>query len=110
MENVCDFYQRSNWVLSDFGICDSISLDALHKTYCMHMYSCELWCLNSSYIDRFKVAWRKIKRRIWKLPYRTHNNIIHNISDDIDLILEKRVRVREYNNNKFNRCFHFSRK
>ena len=36
IENVCDFYQRSNWVLSDFGICDSISLDALHKTYCMH--------------------------------------------------------------------------
>ena len=66
--NVCDLYQRSNLLISDFRVCDSIDLDSLHKIYCMHMYGSELWNLNCSYVDDFKVAWRKVKRRIWKLP------------------------------------------
>ena len=45
-KHVCDLYQRSNNVISDFNACDSVTLDALHQTYCMHMYCCELWNLN----------------------------------------------------------------
>ena len=40
--NVCDLYQRSNLLISDFRVCDSQTLDCLHKTYCMHMYGSEL--------------------------------------------------------------------
>ena len=69
IDNICDLYQRSNRVFSDFRVCDSNALDSLHRTYCMHMYGCELWDLNCNYIKDFKVAWRKIKRRIWRLPY-----------------------------------------
>ena len=39
----------------------------------------------------FKVAWRKIKRRIWRLPYRAHNAIVHQLSYDIDHQLETRM-------------------
>ena len=60
-------------------------------TYCMHMYGCELWDLNCKYVSEFKVAWRKIKRRIWGLPYKAHNAIIHNLSYNIDLQLDTRV-------------------
>ena len=49
-KHVCDLYQRSNNVISDFNACDSVTLDALHQTYCMHMYSCELWKLNCTYV------------------------------------------------------------
>ena len=63
VDNVYDLYQRSNWVISDFRVCDSSTLDCLHRTYCMHMYGCELWDLNRNYVKDFKVAWRKIKRR-----------------------------------------------
>ena len=45
-ENICDLYKRSNWIISDFRVCDSSTLDSLHRTYCMHMYGCELWDLN----------------------------------------------------------------
>ena len=41
ISNVCDFYQRSNSVISDFSICDSETLDKVHSTFCMHMYGCE---------------------------------------------------------------------
>ena len=42
VENVYDLYQRSNWVINDFRVCASSTLDCLHRTYCMHMYECEL--------------------------------------------------------------------
>ena len=33
--DVCDLYQRSNLLISYFRVCDSITLDGLHKIYCM---------------------------------------------------------------------------
>ena len=74
IDNICDLYQGSNRVISDFRVCDSNAVDSLHRTYCIHMNGCELWDLNCNYINDFKVAWRKIKRRTWRLPYRAHNS------------------------------------
>ena len=56
----------------------------------MHMYGGELWNLNSSDVLKFYIAWRKLKRRTWKLQSTTHNSIIHNITSNIHNILEKR--------------------
>ena len=68
-KHVCDLYQCSNTVISDFNACDSsVTLDALYQTYCMHMYGCELWNLNCIYVTKFITAWRKIKRLIFNLP------------------------------------------
>ena len=39
VDNVYDLYQRSNWVISDFRVCDSSTLDSLHRTYCMHTHN-----------------------------------------------------------------------
>ena len=72
---ISDLYQQSNWLISDFRSCDSITLDSLHMTFCMHMYGCELWNLNCRYIETFKIVWRQIKRRIWRLPHMSHNKI-----------------------------------
>ena len=60
--------QRSNLLISYFRPCSNETIDSLHMTYCMHMYSCELWNLNEKDVNQFKVAWRKIKRRPWKIP------------------------------------------
>ena len=89
--DVCDLYQRSNLLISDFRAYDSITLDSLHKIYCMHMYGSELWNLNCRYVDEFKVAWRKVKRRIWRLPSNTHNVIIQNLTYNIDDQLDARM-------------------
>ena len=59
----------------------------------MHMYGSELWDLNCNYVKDFKVAWWKVKRRIWKLHYRAHNAIVHNLSYDIDLQLDTRMLI-----------------
>ena len=47
----------------------------VHSTFCMHMYGCELWNITNSDVDKFYVAWRKIKRRIWKSSYLIHTLI-----------------------------------
>ena len=54
LNNVCDLYQRSNLINSQFRSCDSETLDRLHKTYCMHMYGCELWNLSCNYIKDYR--------------------------------------------------------
>ena len=86
---VCDLYQRTNLIISKFRSCDSeTNLDRLHKTYCMHMYSVgELWNLSCNYIKDYKVARRKIKRRIWNIPPGTNNNLLSNVTDNINTII-----------------------
>ena len=37
IDNICDLYQRSNRVISDFRVCDSNALYSLHRIYCMTM-------------------------------------------------------------------------
>ena len=89
--HVCDLYQRSNFIIRDFNVCDSVSLDSLHQTYCVHMYRCELWNLSCSYVNKCIVTWRNIIRRLWRLPYTTHNNIVHNLSNDVVFQFDKRI-------------------
>ena len=57
----------------------------------MHVYECELWNLTSSYIDKYIIAWRKIKRRILKILPTSHKLIVHNLSSDCKKLLEKRI-------------------
>ena len=44
------------------------------------------------YINTYFTAWRKAIRRIWKIPFRSHNKLVPliNGSHDISIILEKR--------------------
>ena len=57
----------------------------------MQMYGCELCGLNCKYVSEFNVTLRKIKCRIWGLPYKAQNAIIHNLSYNSDLQLDTRV-------------------
>ena len=44
--------------------------------------------MNDKGIEAFRIARRKIKRRIWKLPARAHNIIVHNLSYNFDVCLD----------------------
>ena len=55
ISRVCDLYQRSNSIISDFSTCNSVSLDSLHNTFCIHMYGCELWNLSNGQDQKFKI-------------------------------------------------------
>ena len=58
----------------------------------MNVYGSQIWAINKTHLNKFYVAWRKAIRRIWKLPYRTHNKLLHLINPclPIDVTLENR--------------------
>ena len=55
------------------------------------MYGYELWNLSLNYTDKYIIAWRKIKKRIWKIPINSHKHIVHNLSSDCKYLIEKRI-------------------
>ena len=89
---VKDLNCRLNNLLADFSHCNSDTLSTLFNSYCMNVYGCQLWKFNGKHINTFFTAWRKAVRRIWKIPFRSHNKLVHliNGSHDISIILEKR--------------------
>ena len=89
---VKDLNCRINNLLADFSHCNSDTLSTLFNSYCMNVYGCQLCKFNSKHINTFFTAWRKAIRRIWKIPFRSYNKLVHliNGSHDISIILEKR--------------------
>ena len=51
-EFVGDFYRRSNHIISNFNMCDSITLNHLHDKYSTSMYGCELLPHNAKYMSQ----------------------------------------------------------
>ena len=90
---IADLNIKSNNLLAEFSFSNSSTLSVLLKSYCMNIYGSTLRRYNNhSNIDNFCVSWRKIVRRLWKTPYRSHNSLVHlnNNCVSIDCILEKR--------------------
>ena len=83
------FYQKSNHVISDFRILDSLSLHKLHSTYCISLYGCKLFNYNSNYVSELYVAWRKVIRMIVKLPMRSHNYIVCGFVESVNILSDR---------------------
>ena len=64
----------------------------LLKTFCMSMYGCVLWDLQSKSVNMFHTAWWKCIRRLYELPSRTHNDLLPTICQDIPV--EGQIHVR----------------
>ena len=58
----------------------------------MNIYGSQIWPYSKNCPSKFYISWRKAIRRLWKIPYRTHNKFIHIINNcmPIDITLEKR--------------------
>ena len=49
----------------------------------MSLYGSVLWDFLFKHVEMFYTTWRKCIRRLLGLPYRTHNNLLHLICNDI---------------------------
>ena len=91
-DTVRHFYCRTNEVLFDFS---SISCDIRSRrmsTYCLDVYGSSLWNYSKDRVNDMFVAWRKVVRRLWKVPNMTHCNLLSTINSSlpIEIALEKR--------------------
>ena len=91
--SITDLNIKTNNLLSEFSFNESTTLSRLFSSYCMNIYGSSLWRYNNlRNIERFCISWRKAIRKLWRIPYRTHNDLVYLINkcDPIVSILEKR--------------------
>ena len=86
-----DLYIRSNHIIRNFNMCDSITMNHLHATYCTSMYGCELLQHHAKYMYQLYVAWRKSIGRVFRLPSQTHNYNVLNFGGCIIERLDRRL-------------------
>ena len=90
---VNDIYKRTNCLLADFSFTDSKTLSRLFNTYCTDIYGSPLWKpFDRKLLEPFYIAWRKCIRRVWKIPFTSHNILLLYIHNTIafNVILERR--------------------
>ena len=61
--------------LNHTSMCNNQTLNRLHSVFCSSLNGSELFNFNHKYISAIYLSWRKIIRRIFRVPYRTHNGI-----------------------------------
>jgi hypothetical protein len=81
--SVNDLYWRTNITLCQFDNAFSWVKYKLFKSFSMSIYGCQLWNLSDKNTELFYVAWRKCVRRVWGVPYRTHNQLLPAICNDL---------------------------
>ena len=61
-------------------------------TYSLVLYGSQLWKYSKNDVNAFYIAWRKVVRRIWKIPSTTHCKLLPatNKSLPIEFWIEKR--------------------
>ena len=78
-----DFIKRVNVLSAVFKFTFSETKYFLFKVFCMSLYGSVLWDFSFKHVEMFYTTWRKCIRRLLGLPYRTHNNLLHLICNDI---------------------------
>ena len=63
---------------------------------CSSSYGFLLWDVSAKSIDKFYISWRKCVRQVYKLPYRTYNNLLHRISKDQPIDVQLHQRIMKY--------------
>ena len=90
------FHAETNILMAQFGNIFSDTRYKLFKTYCMPLYGCQLWDFSKPEVERFYTAWRKAIRVIWRLPYRSHCQLLPLICDDIPVELQLHKRFLKF--------------
>ena len=71
--------------MSRFGGCNTSTKNRLFHQYCRSMYGSQLWFLNGQGFTHMCTEWRKAHRRVLSTPYRTHNDILPLIAENVPI-------------------------
>ena len=78
---IAKFWRSFNIFTADFSEVYSYIKCKLFKQYCCSFYGAPLWSLDSRKVNELCVAWRKAVRKIWRVPYMSHGDIIALLSE-----------------------------
>ena len=71
------FLKRQTYFFYNFKFCSPSTLTFLLHSFCLSLYGCALWRLDSKSITSIEVAFNKVLRRIWNLPFNSYTRIVH---------------------------------
>jgi len=66
-------------VTAKSGFCNSLITSHMFDTYCTSFYGCPMWNMKACYLNSLYINWWKCARRIWGVPWMTHDTIIKHI-------------------------------
>ena len=75
-----DMVHKANNLLATFPHLPPNVLTYLFRSFCLSLYGCSLWTISSNALGVLEVAYKKLLRRIWKLPYNSHTGIVHRVA------------------------------
>ena len=89
---VMKFNMKSNEIITDFKMLSCYIKSKLFTTFCTGAYGCHLWNFESRECIICMSLGGKVVRKLWRLPYITHCNLLHtsNNSLPIQISLKKR--------------------
>ncbi len=99
---IASFWKVFNLLMSDFGGLYSFIKCKLFKQYCCSFYGSSVWLLTSKRCYDICVAWRRVLRKLWNVPYRTHNKIIAILFNNLPLEMSLDTRFIKFSNNILN--------
>ena len=72
-----DMVKKANYLFATFPSSSPLVMTRLFQCYCLSLHGSCLWSLFSPAVHDIEVAFNKILRKIWHLPYRSHTAIVH---------------------------------
>lgn len=72
-----DMVRKAMSLFCCFPNLSPIVLTFLFRSFCLSLYGSALWFLSSRSLSALEIAFNKLLRRIWKLPYNSHTRVVH---------------------------------
>ena len=75
-----DLNRKANCVLCTFHFADCYIKCFLIKLYCLFLYGCCIWSLDSKLLNSLQIGLNKVMRKVWNLPSQSHVSIVFSVS------------------------------
>ena len=75
-----DLNCKANCVLCTFHFADCYIKCFLIKLYCLFLYCCCIWSLDSKLLNSLQIGLNKVMRKVWNLPSQSHVSIVLSVS------------------------------
>ena len=84
-DQIKSFHRCFHSFMSRFGDCNTSTKNKLFHQYCRSMYGSQLWLLKGQGFTHMCTEWRKAHRRVLSTHYRTHNDMIPLIAENVPI-------------------------
>ena len=94
---ISKFNSSFNYFMSSFGKCQSSVKNKLFRQYCSSFYGSQIWPLyKKELFNRISINWRKSLKRIWRLPYNTHCDILPLLASQAPIEIQLKCRFLKF--------------